>query len=88
MSTDGTMEERYIDLKGVGDRSAKGILSFVEGTLKKFQISLGGIVLQSYDGASVMSGVHSGLQARMNEICGRTVLCVHCFLHKISLVVF
>lgn len=42
---------------------------------------------QSYHGASVMSGVHSGLQARMNEIYGSIVLYVHCFLHNISLVV-
>ncbi len=87
MYTDGTMKEHCLDIKGIEDRSAQGILSFIESTLKKRQISLGGIVSQSYDGASVMSGVHSGLQARMNEICGRTVLYVHCFLHKISLVV-
>ena len=87
MSTDGTMKEHCIDLKGIGDRSAKGIVSFVEGTLKNFQFSFGGIVSQSYDGASVISGLHSGLQARMNKTCARTVLYVHCFLHKISLVV-
>ena len=86
MSTDGTMTEHCIDLKGMGDRSAKGILSFVEDTLKKFQISLGGIVSQSCDGASVISGMHSGRQACMNKIYARTVLYVHCFLHKILLV--
>ena len=84
MSTEETMKEHCIDLKGIEDRSAKGILTFVESTLKKFQISLGGIVSQLYDGASVMSGVYSGQQARMNEICGGTVHYVHFFLHKIS----
>ena len=84
MSTDGTMKEHCIDLKGIENRSAKGILSFIESTLKKLQNSMGGIVSQSYDGASDMSGVHSELQACMNEICRRTVLG---FLHKISLVV-
>ena len=41
---------------------------------------------QSYDGASVISGLHIGLQACMNKIYARTVLYVHCFLHKILLV--
>ena len=36
MSTDGTMKEHCIDLTEIGDRSAKGISSFVEGTLKTF----------------------------------------------------
>ena len=63
------MKEHCIDLKGMEDRYGKCILTFIESTLKKFLISLGGIVSQMYDDASV----HSELQARMNETCGRTV---------------
>lgn len=87
LSAEGKMSENCIGMEGVQDRSAAGILSFIENTLKTSQISIGGIVSQSYDGASVMSGEHSGLQARMNDLCERNILYIHCFLHKISLVV-
>lgn len=84
---EGKVRENCISMEGINDRSAAGILGFIESTLKEFQVSLGGIVSQSYDGASVMSGAHSGLQARINDLCERTILYIHCFLHRISLVV-
>lgn len=84
---EGKVMENCISMEGINDRSAAGILGFIESTLKECQVSLGGMVSQSYDGASVMSGEHSGLQARINYLCERTILYIHCFLHRISLVV-
>ena len=46
-----------------------------------------GIVSQSYDGASIMSGEHNGLKKLISEECQRYVIYLHCFLHRISLVV-
>ena len=71
---DGKMSENCLSMKGIDDRSAAGVMEFVEGTLRKYGISTEGITSQSYDGASVMPGEYSGLQARVNELCGRKVL--------------
>ena len=46
-----------------------------------------GIVLQCYDSASVMSGHRGGLQALLSVKCGRVVLYIHCFSHKLHLVI-
>ena len=45
------------------------------------------LVSQSYDGASVMSGDVKGLKKRITDFCGRYVLYVHCYLHRINLIV-
>ena len=45
------------------------------------------MVSQAFDGASVMSGQYSGLQALICEFCGRNVVYIHCFCHRLHLVV-
>ena len=40
-----------------------------------------------YDGASVMSGKKSGVQRRMQDMLGRTCTYVHCYAHRLNLVV-
>lgn len=85
--TDGKVEEHCLSMKGIEDRSAQGIFNFVKDTLGEFQISVDGLVSQSFDGASVMSGDYGGLQKLISDFCDRYVLYVHCFLHKIHLVV-
>ena len=83
----GSVAEHCLNIKGIKDRSAEGVFDFVKDTLEKFKISVNGIVSQSFDGASVMSGDYTGLQKRVSDICRRYILYVHCFLHKIHLVV-
>ena len=46
-----------------------------------------GMVSQAYDGASVMSGARGGLQALVCSFYGRSVIYIHCFCHRIHLVV-
>ena len=87
MSSSGQIEEHCLDIQGIEDRSAKGIFEFIKNTLQDFDISIDGLVSQSFDGASVMSGEYNGLQRLISDFCERFVLYVHCFLHKISLVV-
>lgn len=41
---------------------------------------------QGYDGASVMSGIYSRLQKRINDIVPNAVY-VHCYAHYLNLVV-
>ena len=83
----GKVEEHCLNIKGVDDRSANGVFDFIKKTFTEFELSFDGLVSQSYDGASVMSGAYNGLQRLISDFCGRFVLYVHCFLHKINLVV-
>ena len=87
MSSSGQIEEHCLDIEGIEDRSAKGIFEFIKNTLQDFDISIDGLVSQSFDGASVMSGEYNVLQRLISDFCERFVLYVHCFLHKISPVV-
>ena len=81
---DGTSDKNR--KQRVDDRSAKGIFNFIKETLAEFKISVDGLVSQSFDGASVMSGDYNGLQKLISDFCHRYILYVHCFLHKIHLV--
>ena len=85
--TSGRVEEHCLDIKGVDDRSAKGVFEFIKAAFSEFDLSFDGLVSQSYDGASVMSGEYNGLQRLISDNCERFVLYIHCFLHKINLVV-
>ena len=86
-SPGGNVKEHCLNIEGVDDRSAKGIFGFIKKTLDKFGIGMDGLVSHSYDGASVMSGDRNGLKILINEECQRYVLYIHCFLHRVSLVV-
>ena len=85
-SDTGEIEERLLNI-GSSGRSANGIFQFVHETLDKAKISFDGMVSQDFDGASVMSGQYSGLQALICEFCGRNVVYIHCFCHRLHLVV-
>ena len=70
-TSSGKIEEHCLDIKGVDDRSAKGIFQFIKETLAEYDIGTGAIVSQSYDGASVMSGEFNGLQRLISQLCQR-----------------
>ena len=81
------IEERALNVDGT-QRSAKDIFEFVRETLvDDCGIGFDGLVSQAYDGASVMSGDKGGLQALVNKHCNRTVPYIHCFCHRLHLVV-
>lgn len=81
------IEERALNVDGTG-RSAKEIFEFVRKTLEDdCRIGFDGLVSQAYDGASVMSGDKGGLQALVNDYCNRTIPYIHCFCHRLHLVV-
>jgi hypothetical protein len=78
------IEERALNV-GKSGRSAREIFDFVKETLDQSKISFDGLVSQSFDGASVMSGEKGGLQAIICEFCGRNVVYIHCFCHRLHL---
>ena len=44
-------------------------------------------VAQCYDGASVMSGRFGGVQKKVQEIVGKNCIYVHCYAHRLNLIV-
>ncbi len=87
LSADGKLKVHCLYMKGIHDRSAKGIFGFVKESLEEFNILQNGLVSLSFDGASVMSGDYGGLQRLISDYCDRYILYVHCFLHNIHLIV-
>ena len=87
VNEDEKIEEHAIDVVEAHDRSAQGLLELLTTCLASLCIPLDGIVSQCYDGASVMSGHRGGLQALLSVNCGRVVLYIHCFCHKLHLVI-
>ena len=87
INDDVKIEEHAIDVKEAQDRSAAGLMDILTECLKDLGISLDGIVSQCYDGASVMSGHRGGLQKLLSVKCERGILFIHCFCHRLHLVV-
>lgn len=67
-------------------RDAQGLATLIFDTLNKHHLGDVPIIGQSYDGASVMSGTHRGLQAIIKEAHPHAIY-IHCLAHKLNLVV-
>ena len=86
---DDTLElsEHVIDVKGAtDDKSAQGLLKLLKCTLEDAEISLDGVVSQTYDVARVMSGHVAGIQKLFCHLCGREIPYIHCYCHQLKLV--
>ena len=68
------------------DLSAEGIANDIFQVLTRNGVNLLNCVSQTYDGASVMSGKHRGVQKKIRDITGKA-LYVHCYAHRLNLVV-
>ena len=74
-------------MAGARDRTAQGLLDVLVSSLAGHGVSLDGIVSQCFDGASVLSGERGGLQKLLSVKCERGILYIHCFCHKLHLIV-
>ena len=83
----GCIVEHVLDVKLVEDRTAKGLMSLAKTTLEdEHEILMDGLVSNTFDGASVMSGKKGGLQKLVQEHCGRSISYIHCLNHCLALV--
>ena len=64
---------------------AASLTQYITDTLKRLNVPLGDCVSQCFDGASVMSGECSGVQARIREVAP-SALYIHCTAHRLNLV--
>ena len=84
---DGVPEGRLLSILKLKERDAKAITAKIMEDLEVKNLPKGYLVAQCHDGASVMSGVHNGVQVGISEAVGRLVPYVHCFAHQLHLVV-
>ncbi|KAJ6639798.1 Zinc finger MYM-type protein 1 [Pseudolycoriella hygida] len=56
-------------------------------TLKKYGLDVLYILSQCYDGANVMRGDHGGIQRIIQDKLGKVIPYVHCFNHRLHLVI-
>lgn len=78
--------ERLLTIERVDDSTADGLFTKLQDTLKSHSVDLQDAVGQSYDGAAVMTGRYSGVQARIKDVNPRCLF-VWTFDHAFNLVV-
>ena len=84
-TNDGNVQERFLGFRNVSsNRTAEVLYSIVCEIVEELKCGRK-LVAQSYDGAAVMSGHLSGLQARVKQSFP-CALFVHCFAHRLNLV--
>ena len=79
------VHERFLTFVPVSKLDAQSLTDAILGELQSYGLNLDSIVSQGYDGASVMSGRCSGVQARVAEVVPQAIY-IHCFAHVLNLV--
>lgn len=84
----GKINERFISFVVPKSHNAAGITEAIFSELEKLKIhkTPEKVIAQSYDGTSVMSGQHTGVQARVKAVYQNANF-VHCYAHQLNLVV-
>lgn len=84
----GVPKEKLVGLEKCVDLSAKAITKVVLDALRSYGIDESKIISQCYDGASVMKGDGKigGVQKHIQHELGRAIPFVHCFNHRLHLV--
>ena len=80
------IHEEFLGYIHATSLDAEGLTGFILENLNKWGIAVENCISQSYDGASVMSGVSNGVQARIREH-SRWALYIHCYARHLNLVV-
>ncbi|XP_019905690.2 zinc finger MYM-type protein 1 isoform X1 [Esox lucius] len=82
----GAVKESFLHFEAAGCLNAAGLTEKITQILERYGLEYRtNLVGQAYDGASVMSGKHSGVQAHIKEVA-KQAFCVHCNAHCLNLV--
>lgn len=85
---DGASIESLLCFEKADDRSAKGLFDVIINRMKELGLKMKEKLLsQCYDGASVNSGRLGGLQVLVQIHFDRSIPNIHCFSHRLHLVV-
>ena len=80
------IEERLLALRIVDDTTSETLFETICDVLQSNEIDASKIRAQCYDGAANVSGIRTGLQARVKELSA-SALFVHCYAHVLNLVI-
>jgi hypothetical protein len=84
---DCEIKERFLSFVAVrDDLSAEKLSQEIANCLKTNGLDLKLCIAQCYDGASVMSGEFNGVQEKFRVLSGSPCIYVHCYAHKVNLV--
>ena len=84
---EGNVHEDLIDMEATKNLHATAISNTVLQCLRQLGVDPNFILSQCYDGASVMAGIHGGVQRKLQDAFGKFIPYVHCFNHQLHLVV-
>ena len=82
-----TIKETFLGLIPVTDGTAAGLVETTCKYIEDIGIEIEKLRGQAFDGASVMSGAHNGVQKLMKDRSSKPVPFVHCAAHNLNLVV-
>ena len=80
------IEERFIGFSPLEIPNAESISNAILEKLSKSGLSIKNCRAQTYDGASVMSGCHNGVQSKIKQLQKKAIY-IHCFSHVLNLCV-
>lgn len=83
---DNAIHEEFIGFTCAESLNAESLSQYIRDRLVTVGVDIKSCVGQSYDGASVMSGRLSGVQARIREVAPLAIY-VHCYAHRLNLVI-
>lgn len=84
--SEGSPCESVLGLETCDDLSAIGISNVMLSSLEAYNVDTNKMLSQCYDGAPVMSGEEGGVQKIVQEHFQRTIPYIHCFSHRLHLV--
>jgi transcriptional antiterminator Rof (Rho-off) len=82
----GVIEERLLAVEPMEETTAEALFHTIREKLQQCGIEFSNMRGQCYDGASNVSGIHTGLQARIKEISPSAIY-THCYAHVLNLVI-
>ena len=82
----GVVEERLLAVESMDETTAETLYHTIREKLQQCGIEYSNIRGQCYDGASNVSGIHTGLQARIKETSPSAIY-THCYAHVLNLVI-
>jgi len=81
----GTIQECFLEFQAAAGLDAETLAKSVILSFNAYGLDLSYLVGQAYDGASVMSGKHKGVQQRLRSEV-KYAYYVHCCAHRLNLV--
>ncbi|KAL4119183.1 hypothetical protein QTP88_012028 [Uroleucon formosanum] len=83
---DCIIKERFLGFILLKNLDAQSLCDTIHKFLVNINLDITKCIAQSYDGASVMSGCNNGVQSKIRELSKNACPYVHCYAHRLNLV--